>query len=52
MIIDLDKPLYVIDERTHSHRVLSIDIINKIVYCENDQSFEYGTCPLTVTVQT
>ena len=50
MIIDLDKPLYVVDDRTHSHKVSSIDILNKIVYCTDGTQYEYGTNPLTVTI--
>lgn len=51
MIVDLDQPLYVIDDRTHSHKVSSIDIINKIVYCTDGTEYEYSTSPLTVVVQ-
>lgn len=50
MIVDLDKPLYVVDDRTHSHKVSSIDILNKIVYCTDGTHYEYGTNPLTVTI--
>lgn len=51
MIVDLDEPLYVIDENTHEHRVSTIDIINKIVYCDDNTSFGYGTHPLTVIIK-
>lgn len=51
MIVDLDEPLFVVDERTHEHRVSTIDVRNKIVYCEDNTQFEYGTHPLTVIVK-
>ena len=51
MIVDLDQPLYVIDENTHAHRVSSIDVINKIVYCTDETSYPYSTSPLTVTIK-
>lgn len=51
MIVDLDEPLYVIDENTHSHRVSSIDVINKIVLCTDGTSYPYSTNALTVTIK-
>ena len=51
MIVDLDETLYVIDEKTHSHKVSTIDVIHKIVHCTDGTSFEYGTCSLTVTIK-
>lgn len=50
MIVDLDKALYVMDENTHKHRVVTINIREKTVTCEDDTVFEYSTCPLTVVI--
>lgn len=51
MIIDLEQPLYVIDERTHEHRISTIDVITKIVYCTDGTEFPYSTHPLTVIIK-
>lgn len=50
MIVDLDETLYVVDENTHKHRIVSINIREKTVLCEDGTSFEYSTCPLTVVI--
>jgi len=51
MIVDLDQNLYVVDNRTHAHRISYIDVINKIVHTTDDLEFEYSTSPLTVTIK-
>ena len=51
MIIDLDEALYVIDDRTHEHRISNIDVINKIVYCTDNTSYPYSTHPLTIIIK-
>lgn len=51
MIVDLDQPLYVVDNKTHAHKVEKIDVLKKIVYCTDGTQHEYGTSPLTVVVQ-
>ena len=40
MIIDLNEPLYVIDNRTHAHRVVYIDFIAKYIYTEFNSRFD------------
>lgn len=35
MIVDLNQNLYIVDRRTHEHRILFMDIVNKYVYVEN-----------------
>lgn len=50
MIIDLDQPLYVVDELVREHRVVSIDIREKTVTCEDGEVFEYGTNADNLTV--
>lgn len=50
MIINLDDPLYVVDENTHSHKVSMIDVIHKIVICTDGNEYEYSTSPLTITI--
>jgi hypothetical protein len=51
MIVDLDKALYVVDSQTHEHEVSTIDIINKVVTTVDGETFEYGTCPLTIIIK-
>lgn len=51
MIIDLDRELYVLDERMQEHRVVSINVREKIVYCEDDTEYEYSTRPITVNIR-
>jgi len=51
MIVDLDKQLYVVDEQTIEHKVISIDLVNKKVKCENDEEYVYGANNLTVIVK-
>lgn len=48
MLIDLDKDLYVIDSRTHEHRVRYIDTVNKIVLADNTENADVTA---TITVQ-
>lgn len=50
MIVDLNQELFVVDEKTHAHKISNIDIINKIVHCTDGTSYEYSTSPLTVTI--
>lgn len=40
MIIDLNEPLYVIDNRTHAHKVIYVDFINKLIYTEYNSRFD------------
>ena len=51
MIVDLDTALYVVDNKTVEHRIVSINIREKIVYCEDGLEFEYSTSPLTVVTK-
>ena len=48
MIVDLDKILYVVDEKSRKHRVSTINIREKVVICEDGTEYPYSTCPLTV----
>lgn len=48
MLIDLDNNLYVIDNRTHEHKVRYIDPINKIVFADD---VENADVTATITVQ-
>lgn len=38
MLVDLDNNLYVIDRRTHEHKVKFIDTTNKIVFAEGTEN--------------
>ena len=51
MVVDLDTALYVVDNKTVEHRIVSINIREKIVYCEDGLEFEYSTSPLTVVTK-
>ena len=51
MIVDLDKVLYVVDEDTHEHQVKSIDVVKKIVTSINNETYSYGTRPLTIIIK-
>ena len=50
MIVDLDEVLYVVDDKIQEHRVVNIDVRNKIITCEDGSEFEYSTSPLTVVI--
>ena len=50
MIIDLDQTLYVVDEQTNEHRIVSINIREKTITCEDGNIFEYATSPITVVI--
>lgn len=50
MIVDLEKPLYVMDENTHKHRIKSFNILEKTVTCIDGLTFEYSTTNLTVVI--
>lgn len=51
MILDLDQPLYVLDNKAKEHRVVSINIREKTVTCEDGTVFEYSTDNLTVVIK-
>ena len=51
MIIDLDQTLYVVDEQTREHRIVTINIREKTIQCEDGLEFEYSTSPVTVTIK-
>ena len=51
MIIDLNNDLYVIDDRSDYHRIKLINLLEKIVVCEDGEEFEYSTTPITVTIK-
>jgi len=51
MIVDLDQTLYVVDDKTQEHRVVSINVREKTVLCEDGLEFEYSTTNLTVVVR-
>lgn len=51
MIIDLDQPLYVIDDTMLEHRVVSINVREKTILTEDELEFEYGTNNLTVVIK-
>ena len=54
MIVDLDKPLYVIDERARYHRIDLFNVRTKEVICyagtEQELRFPYGTDNITVVL--
>lgn len=50
MLIDLDKDLYVIDSRTHEHRVRYIDPVRKIVFADGVENADV-TATITVDLQ-
>ena len=50
MLIDLDNNLYVIDSRTHEHKIKFIDTINKVVYAEGTENAD-ATATITVKLQ-
>ena len=50
MLIDLDNNLYVIDSRTHEHKVKFIDPIQKIVYAEGTDNADV-TATIKVQIQ-
>ena len=50
MIVDLDQDLYVIDKRTHEHKVKFIDPVQKIVYAENIENAE-GVVTIIVKIE-
>lgn len=50
MIIDLNENLYVIDGRTHEHKVKYIDPVNKIVFAEGVENADV-TATITVNIQ-
>lgn len=48
MIVDLNENLYVVDGKTHEHKVKYIDPINKIVFAED---VENADVTATITIQ-
>lgn len=50
MIIDLNQTLYVVDEQTNHHRIVSINIREKTIKCEDGTEYEYSTAPITVVI--
>ena len=51
MIIDLNEPLYVLDNKCREHRVKNIDLLNKIVIDVDNNEYEYSTTPITVVIK-
>lgn len=49
MLIDLDNNLYVIDNRTHEHKIRFIDTINKVVYADGTENAD-ATATIKVTL--
>ena len=49
MIIDLDQELYIVDNRTHEHKVRFIDDVAKIVYAEGTDNCD-GIAKITIDV--
>jgi len=47
MIIDLDQELYIVDNRTHEHKVRFIDDVAKIVYAEGTDNCD-GIAKITI----
>lgn len=47
MIIDLDQELYIVDTRTHEHKVRFIDDVAKIVYAEGTDNCD-GIAKITI----
>lgn len=47
MIVDLDQELYIVDERTHEHKVRFIDDVAKIVYAEGTDNCD-GIAKITI----
>lgn len=47
MIIDLDQELYIVDNRTHAHKVRFIDDVAKIVYAEGTDNCD-GIAKITI----
>ena len=47
MIIDLDQELYIVDSRTHEHKVRFIDDVAKIVYAEGTDNCD-GMAKITI----
>ena len=47
MIVDLDQELYIVDTRTHEHKVRFIDDVAKIVYAEGTDNCD-GIAKITI----
>ena len=47
MIVDLDQELYIVDDRTHEHKVRFIDDVAKIVYAEGTDNCD-GIAKITI----
>lgn len=47
MIVDLDQELYIVDNRTHEHKVRFIDDVAKIVYAEGTDNCD-GIAKITI----
>ena len=47
MIVDLDQELYIVDSKTHEHKVRLIDDVAKIVYAEGTDNCD-GIAKITV----
>lgn len=50
MIVDLNQALYVVDNQTFHHRIVTINIREKTIQCEDGTEFEYSTSPITVVI--
>jgi len=50
MIINLDDTLYVVDEISELHRIETINLLSKMIYCEDGTEWEYGTTDITVVI--
>lgn len=47
MIIDLNQPLFLVDNQAVKHRVIRIDVLNKLIICKDSEeapevSYEYS----------
>lgn len=50
MIIDINQNLFVVDSVAKTHRIESINLLEKTIHCTDNTDWEYSTCDITVVI--